>query len=52
MRMVAVMSGKGGVGKTTTCVGLALALKEMGFRPAILDLDLENPSLAGTALPG
>lgn len=47
MRIVAVMSGKGGVGKTTTCLGTALALQELGFRPAILDLDLENPSMAG-----
>jgi Mrp family chromosome partitioning ATPase/transposase len=47
MRIVAIMSGKGGVGKTTTCLGTALALQELGFQPAILDLDLENPSMAG-----
>ena len=47
MRIVAIMSGKGGVGKTTTCIGTALALQELGYRPAILDLDLENPSMAG-----
>jgi Mrp family chromosome partitioning ATPase/transposase len=47
MRIVAIMSGKGRVGKTTTCLGTALALQELGFQPAILDLDLENPSMAG-----
>ena len=47
MRIVAIMSGKGGVGKTTTCLGIALALQELGYQPAILDLDLENPSMAG-----
>lgn len=47
MKYVAVLSGKGGVGKTTTIVGVALALKAMGLNPAILDLDLENPSMGG-----
>ena len=45
MYKVSIMSGKGGVGKTTTCLGTALALKDLGYRPAILDIDLENPSL-------
>lgn len=39
------MSGKGGVGKTTTCLGTALALLAQGHHPAILDIDVENPSL-------
>ncbi|MEE9161353.1 MAG: P-loop NTPase [Candidatus Neomarinimicrobiota bacterium] len=47
MHIVPVLSGKGGVGKTTTCFGMALALQEMGHHPGILDLDLENPSVAG-----
>jgi ATP-binding protein involved in chromosome partitioning len=47
MIIIAILSGKGGVGKTTTCVGLCLALQDLGYRPAILDLDLENPSIAG-----
>lgn len=47
MCLVAILSGKGGVGKTTTCFGLALALQEMGVQAGILDLDLECPSVAG-----
>ena len=48
MLLIPVMSGKGGVGKTTVCIGLATALKAKGVAVGILDLDLENPSL-GTA---
>ena len=40
LRSIAVVSGKGGVGKTNLSVNLALALGEMGFRTAILDADL------------
>ncbi len=47
MYIVAILSGKGGVGKTTTCLGLAFALQAEGYQPGILDLDLENPSVAG-----
>lgn len=47
MIIITILSGKGGVGKTTLTVGVALALQEMGYRVAILDLDLENPSMAG-----
>ena len=47
MRIVAILSGKGGVGKTTTCFGVALALQELGLKAGVLDLDLENPSIAG-----
>ena len=47
MHIVAILSGKGGVGKTTTCFGVALALQDLGFKPGVLDLDLENPSIAG-----
>ena len=45
MYKVSIMSGKGGVGKTTTCLGTALALTSLGFSVGILDLDVENPSL-------
>jgi len=45
-RTLAVMSGKGGVGKSFVAVHLALALAKRGLRVGLLDADLNSPSVA------
>ncbi|MBX3216193.1 MAG: Mrp/NBP35 family ATP-binding protein [Labilithrix sp.] len=43
--VVLVMSGKGGVGKSTTATNLALALARSGYRTGLLDADIYGPSI-------
>ena len=43
--LVAVASGKGGVGKTTVAVNLAIALKTLGFTVGLLDADVYGPNV-------
>ena len=55
-RLIAISSGKGGVGKSLIAATSALILAETGFRAGLLDLDFTNPSSsvilgAGSAYP-
>lgn len=43
--IILVLSGKGGVGKSTVSTQLALAMKEAGFKVGLLDVDLCGPSV-------
>jgi len=44
-KIVAVGSGKGGVGKTTVAINLAVALGQQGFKVGLLDADVYGPSI-------
>lgn len=43
--LIAVGSGKGGVGKTTVAVNLALSLKNLGYQVGLLDADVYGPNV-------
>ena len=42
---ILVMSGKGGVGKTSTSVNLSIALADKGYNVGIMDVDLHGPDV-------
>jgi ATP-binding protein involved in chromosome partitioning len=44
--VILVLSGKGGVGKTTVAVNLATALSSHGYRTGLMDLDIHGPDVA------
>lgn len=44
-RVIAIVSGKGGVGKSSVTSMLAVSMRRLGYRVAILDADITGPSI-------
>ncbi len=44
-RIIAIASGKGGVGKSTLAVNIAISLKKIGFKVGLVDADIYGPSI-------
>ena len=45
MKTITILSGKGGVGKTTVAVNLAYTFSERGFKVGLLDVDIHGPNV-------
>ena len=46
-RMIAISSGKGGVGKSTVTANIAVAMAQAGLRVGVVDADVYGPSIPG-----